>query len=56
MAFVLGDGIRAEMDKRGEKPVEDEHWIGENESHCASDKALYVYSKAANRVARLPFV
>ena len=54
--YQVGEGILNAMAVRGEAPVEDEHYVGDRESYCASEQALYLYSKAANRVTRLPFL
>lgn len=53
--FQVGPGILAAMAAHNEDPVEDEHYLGDRESYCATSEAIYVYSKGANRVARLPF-
>jgi len=55
MPFQVGQGIKAAMDKYGEEPQEDEQYLWPNiYSACASDKALYIYSFAANKVYRCP--
>ena len=54
--FSVGQGIKDAMDKLAESPQSDEYYLGDREAHCASDKALYIYQKDANRIARIPFL
>lgn len=54
--FQVGPGILDAMAVRGESPVEDETYIGEGLSYCASDIALYQWDKASGRIIRTPFL
>lgn len=53
--FQVGQGILAAMQKHGETPVEDEHYLWPDlYSICASAQALYTYSFKSNKVYRSP--
>lgn len=55
MPYLVGTGIKDAMDRYAEQPEEDEHYLWKDMySICASNKALYIYCFAANKVYRCP--
>ena len=52
--YSIGPGMFEAMERNGDAPVEEEHYIGDRESLCAGEKNLYIYSAGAGRVYKSP--
>lgn len=52
--FTVGSGVKTEMDKRGDAPLTDEHYVGQVFSITQGSKGVYIYFPQSNRVTFLP--